>query len=159
MKLQVDLQGGRRLASLLQDLVHPAGHGLLAGVEALLLDRELPELGEELLQLFMDELELRSRGGRLLVDRLGQLLPVAKRQRGAGSGHGDLSWGRSYRTSGQDCFARLQPTETRRPSDRRRLKAARESLGLTKTTFHRTMKRLGIVAGGERKADGRSSAG
>src|SRR5436305_12049934 len=88
MKLQVDLQGGRRLASLLQDLVHPAGHGLLAGVEALLLDRELPELGEELLQLFMDELELRSRGGRLLVDRLGQLLPVAKRQRGAGSGMG-----------------------------------------------------------------------
>ncbi|HEY0512262.1 MAG TPA: helix-turn-helix domain-containing protein [Thermoanaerobaculia bacterium] len=28
------------------------------------------------------------------------------------------------------------------------VKAARESLGLTKTTFHRTMKRLGITGGG-----------
>jgi DNA-binding NtrC family response regulator len=28
------------------------------------------------------------------------------------------------------------------------VRAARESLELTKTTFHRTMKRLGITAGG-----------
>src|SRR3954447_10001467 len=109
--LQVDLQGGRRLASLLQDLVHPAGHGLLAGVEGLLLDRELLKFGEELLQLLMDELELRSRGGRLLVDRLGQLLPVAKRQRGACSGHGDLSWGDLTACPGRAEFARLQLTE------------------------------------------------
>jgi DNA-binding NtrC family response regulator len=33
------------------------------------------------------------------------------------------------------------------------VKAARESLGLTKTTFHRTMKRLGITAGGGANED------
>jgi transcriptional regulator with GAF, ATPase, and Fis domain len=33
------------------------------------------------------------------------------------------------------------------------VKAARESLGLTKATFHRYMKRLGVSAGGGRTED------
>src|SRR5436305_9192947 len=76
-ELETGSQGGRGLTPLFQDHIHPASRFLLpGGVEGLLLG-ELPELGEEGLELLMQNLQLRRVAGRFLGDGMGELVPVA----------------------------------------------------------------------------------